>query len=152
MKREDPQQQRVYLAEQESGLVGERFSKVNEVQEYVDLVLGTTWWRKNYPLVDHVEIRNGRGWRRGWSEGPKLAHVHGASRPGIIALPRPTRFERYVLHELAHVINPWYATHHGPEYVSGYLALVGRFMGPGPEGILRASFQNFDVACVAVGC
>lgn len=123
----DPQKNKVYKAETILP-DGKRFSEVPEVQAYVDRLLGERWFRKLWPGWKRIEVRDGRRRRRAASFG------------SMIKMPRWSRCEKYVLHEIAHSVTA-HREHHGPEFCRNMIRLVegvyGRHTAMLFEGALR---------------
>jgi putative metallohydrolase (TIGR04338 family) len=108
---------------------------VAECQRFVDSVVSSEFWRSRWPDVTHVEVRDGRGRRKGGA----------APLIGAITLPRAVRRRYYILHELAHIAVNRDETlaDHGPEYASAYLDLVLEFEGENKaEELLQAYLAN----------
>ena len=87
------------------------------------------------PALDQVQVRDGRGRR----------HAGALQNQGVILLPRWSRRERVILHELAHLATPSSFAPHGPEYAAVYLELVQHFMGAAAAGGLGGSFRTHRV-------
>jgi len=117
-KPRDSQRSRVYRAEHQVAqrLNEPNFGSVEETQEFVDAIVGSSWWRIAVPHRPTVLVADGRGRRSGGSVG------------GEIRLPRLYRTPLIVFHELAHewVMCPVRAPH-GPDFAGAFLTLVGAF-------------------------
>lgn len=102
---------------------------IRSVQTWVNGIVGSNWWREQYPDIRHVEVKDGRGRRKagGWS-----------SRGwGTITLPRALRHQKTILHELAHVVTSYDVASHGKIFVQNWLALVDKWMGDLEGAALR---------------
>ena len=63
----------------------------------------------------------------------------------FIKLPRWSRSELIILHEIGHVVTPSDYAGHGPEYAGNYLMLVAHFMGQQVAAELTAAFDSQNV-------
>lgn len=119
----DINRQRVYRAEKRV-VQGKIFETVPEVQTYVNRIVMSAWWKKR-TVISTVIVKDGRRRRRG--SGGRM-RLEDGELVGFIKMPKWTRYETYVLHELAHVIDT--ENRHGRGFVLAYLGLVERFMCP----------------------
>ena len=140
-KPRDSQRSRVYRAEHR---VAQRLNEPNlgsveETQEFVDTIVGSSWWRIAAPHRPTVLVADGRGRRSGGSVG------------GEIRLPRLYRTPLIVFHELAHewVMCPVRAPH-GPEFARAFLALVGVFHSDGALTLMSEAFADEGVKVTPV--
>jgi putative metallohydrolase (TIGR04338 family) len=111
------------------------------MQRYVDKIVESRWFRGRWPQIVRIEARDGRSRRRGVGQ-------YCGFGLGVIKMPVWTRYEYYILHEVAHVIQGYQyprSIMHGPEFCSIYLALVSRWMASGTGGILRGAFRRYHV-------
>jgi putative metallohydrolase (TIGR04338 family) len=114
----DSQRSKIYASEK--GLRrGQRFQDMRDCQRYVDLVVFSPWWQERFGSRARVEARDGRGRR----------HAGAFDHKRAIALPKWSRSELIILHELAHIATPLQFAAHGPEFARNYLELVRYFMG-----------------------
>jgi putative metallohydrolase (TIGR04338 family) len=131
----DTQRQRVYNAQHAAGR-GREFETVAEMQRYVDRVTGSAWFRKHYG-AKKITVTDGRSRRRAAAE-----ITWGGSRR--IKMPRHSRCERTILHEIAHIV-AWTTPAHGEKFCRAYLLLVKRFMGKEPFEKMLSSFREHNV-------
>lgn len=148
----DTQRSKLYRAEDEAlkfisktigdGSVEALTKRANEIahSQTVADIIGTT-------VLRHVTISDGRGRRGGCANGWHLS------------MPRHTRNEYYLLHELAHVFTDAQFYHrrwvlkeyveprasHGWQFARIYLRLISRFMGVAAHDLLKASFKKHHV-------
>jgi len=130
----DSQRSKLYRAERTVG-EGQHFPSVAHCQARVDQILASAWWQTRFPALDQVQVRDGRGRR----------HAGAFHNRGAISLPRWSRRERVILHELAHLATPASFAAHGPEYAAVYLELVGHFMGAAAARDLAEAFRTHRV-------
>lgn len=131
MRDRDNQRQRVYDAENASGLNPWQQTIPNaDLQAWVDDVLDRRAIRSRWGVRQvRVELTHGRG-----------AHAEGL----IIRASRPGRNEYVLLHEIAHTLTHGYAGH-GPEYAGVLLFLVKTVMGRDAHAVLLASMRKHKV-------
>ena len=130
----DGQRSKLYRAERTVG-AGHHLPTVAHCQAHVDRVLASAWWQARFPALDQVQVRDGRGRR----------HAGALQNQGVILLPRWSRRERVILHELAHLATPSSFAAHGPEYAAVYLELVQHFMGAAAARELAEAFRTYRV-------
>lgn len=146
----DSQRGKLYKAER---LVerGREFGTVEAVEAYLTRCFAQKWFRKHYPEVRYFRVHDGR--RRTKAGGSGHLTISGGRCE--LWLPRWSRFERVVLHELAHgmtdiheeherVSGAWWAPH-GWQYAKIFLDLVRHFMGAAAGESLRTSFRAHRV-------
>lgn len=128
----DYQKQRVYNSER---CVGPRLETVPQMQSYVDKMVKSAWWKKRYPRVKRIIVKDGRGRRRACAE-----YGYGYM---VVKMPKWARNEGVLLHEMAHTVNM--SVKHGPKYVGNYLAMIDKAQGR--EVCLKQmqSFRNANV-------
>ncbi len=127
----DSQRQKVYDAE--SVITGKIFSW-QETQEYVSRVTHSKFWL-SLGGRPGVTCKDGRG----------RSHAAGSNFQGYVTMPRYSRFESALLHELAHVLTDYWLPGHGATFASNYLKLVRHFMGVEYWKKLKASFKLHKV-------
>lgn len=115
----DNQKQRLYNAEDKFCYQTPRLETVKEMQAYVDKLTGSAWWKRRWPHVHHIEVKDGRGRRR----------ANGSSSGRYIKMPKWCRHEMIVLHEISHVVAPRREASHGPGFVRIYAELIGHKLG-----------------------
>lgn len=133
----DNQRQKLYNAESESlHGQGRKFKDLKEVNQYVKKICKSHCWKKQGGAL-YIEVHDGRGRRRA-----------GAYSRYDITLPRWSRQEWVVLHELAHTLinfNKSYTASHGPEFAKCFLGLIKRFMGIENYNLLKAAYKKYHV-------
>lgn len=132
MRERDTQRQRVYDAENASGLNPWKQTIANsDLQAWVDGVLDRRAIRSRWGVVRvRVELTHGRG-----------AHAVGS---GLIRASRAGRNEYVLLHEIAHTLTYGHAGH-GPEFAGVLLFLVKTVMGRDAHAALLASMRQHRV-------
>jgi|GEM_PF-2416170 len=130
----DSQRSKIYASEK--GLRrGQRFADMRECQKYVDLVVFSPWWQERFGSRARVQARDGRGRR----------HAGAFDHKRAITLPRWSRSELIILHELAHIATPLQFGAHGPEFARNYLELVRSFMGERAGARLENAYREHGV-------
>ena len=137
----DNQRQRVYNAEREVNHFyfrqgGEHLETVPIMQAYLDKLMRSAWFKKNYPGPWEIEVRDGRGRRNACA-----SKVYGYEYR--IKMPLWSRSEMILLHELAHCLTNGHR--HGRVFCYHYIALVERQMGKDKAEELRAAFRRHNV-------
>lgn len=143
----DTQRGKVYKAEDHlsEALKGRKFKTLVECQAYYDHITRSRWW-KTRAIKTPIFLRDGRG--------TSIARAYSDWAGGYINLPRWSRYEIVMLHELAHVLRS--RSHqrgvdtrpHGAGFVRALLDLVRRWMGPETAKALRASMLEHGVRIV----
>ena len=134
----DSQRKRVYNSE--TVIHGKNFVSIPEIQEYVDKISHSSWWKKNHRYYTYnIEVKDGRGCRNAYAVGFRT-----------IKLPKWSRHESVILHELSHtIINSHFmygaVAAHGCEFSKIYLLMVKRFMGKDEYKKLKMSFKDWKV-------
>ena len=128
----DSQRARLYRAEDEL-TPGRRLPTVAVLQAYVDELAASEWFTARWGARS-FEVRAGSGHRRAT-----------ADRAGVLQLPRWSRSELIVLHEVAHCLTPERFAPHGPEYAGVFLSLVRRRLSPGTAQALEDAFARHRV-------
>ncbi|MEM7167617.1 MAG: hypothetical protein AAF581_19345 [Planctomycetota bacterium] len=131
-------QQRARLYDAEEGVdAGRVFVSLDDTQAFVDSITTSAFWERipNAPRV--IRVRDGRGRRH--------ACAADAWFGAELRLPRWSRNQLIVLHELAHTITPSHCASHGPEFAGAYLHLVRRFLSEEHYDALHESFRRADV-------
>jgi len=116
----DTQRSRLYAAESgafEDTSAEQRLETMAEVQEFLDTEVQRVLW--SYGIRRAVWATDGRGRRRACGDPG-----------GRIRLPRWSRVNWIVLHEVAHTLQPLGTAWHGPEFCGIYRQLVWDVMGP----------------------
>lgn len=116
----DAQRSKVYESERNIPL-GNELPTLEEMYRYASEIMATDWWKKHYPNVTKIVIKDGRRRKR-------PCGFRGALGEVVIKMPKASRYQRILLHEIAHGIkpgDPW----HGKEFCGVYLMLLFQFMG-----------------------
>ncbi len=135
----DSQRSKVYAAEEFLRSEGRRFSSLDEIQQYVDKLVGSAWWGRR-SNVRSIKVHPQR------SNASAMAHPSRRT----IHMPEWAWCESIVLHEVAHVWTeraaaPEAIPSHGREFARNLLELVGRQMGADCRRRLKASFVEHKV-------
>lgn len=143
----DNQRSKVYAAEnrakkrlREKGrFQAVQFESVQEVEQYVNRILRSQWWKKNCQgwLIREVRVKDGRGTTN--------ASAHRSRYGCYINIPRWARNELVVLHELAHIACSNEHAPHGREFSRMFLSMVKRWMGREAWEVLREEFKAAKV-------
>jgi putative metallohydrolase (TIGR04338 family) len=133
----DGQRQRLYDAERDVD-VGKPLPKVSDMQDYLDRMVAEDWWTAAF-RVERIYVYDGRG-RTSATGYPTDA------REGAIKMPRWSRHEIFVLHEVAHVL-VWHRPHagHGRLFARVFLELVRCQMGEAAWEDLQGAFTAHNV-------
>lgn len=140
----DTQRSRLYASENFLQSRGPRYETVDEMQAYVDRLLRSAWFKRRWPRTagGGIEVRDGRGRSRA------CATTDWAQR--IIKMPRWSRSQAVVLHEIAHHCTD--EAHgvrdvaaHGWQFAATLLELVTHEMGAEAGQDLRASYKAKNV-------
>ena len=130
MRPKDNQRGRVYHAEYET--FGKRFPlREDELQNYVDSILATRWWKSRFPHIRSIECVAVRG---GTSRGDPWNRR--------ITIGKDNRYKWVVLHEISHVPSQDDQAWHGPEFVDRYLCMVDEFLGHNDFRALRSALRK----------
>lgn len=134
----DSQRQKVYDAENEAiRHTGRSFGSIEEIQSYVDRLVGSAWWGRRYS--DRRIVVQSK------HHGTATANYTGSR----INLPRWAWTEDVVLHEIAHIAtNRQWGTQipaHGRHFAKVYLELVRHKMGKDAGARLKAAFAKHKV-------
>lgn len=129
----DSQRGKLYVAERAIHSDGRRFTTVEDMQAYVDKLIGSAWWKRRHNCK-RLTVRPGYG------------HTRATCGGGIIQMPKWARIEAVLLHEMSHgVIQARYGNYrvaaHGREYAAVFVELVGHMMGKDVADKLKASFR-----------
>ena len=112
---------------------GRRLPTVDVLQAYVDDLVVADWFARRWGPRS-FEVRPGYGHRRAT-----------ADRQGVLQMPRWSRSELVVLHEVAHCLTAEQYAAHGPEYAGVFLALVRRRLDPLAAQVLEDAFGRHRV-------
>lgn len=124
----DSQRSKVYAA-QEQLIKGQHFKTVSVIDDYVKGIIGSHWFKNRWPNIEMVQIKDGRGRYSACAGRNYLGH--------FIKLPRWSRYERLILHELAHVVTPENYAWHGRGFVKNFIALLEWKMKINPRPVFR---------------
>lgn len=124
---------------------GENIETVPEIQAWVDKITSSRWWHNRYhysTMGRRIRIMPGRGCRRGLCYNGVTIQEWEDGFCAVLKLPKFTRYQLYILHELAHIpqASEMEATH-GREFCSRFLASVGRWMDKEYAKLLREAFR-----------
>jgi putative metallohydrolase (TIGR04338 family) len=127
---QDPQQFHLYRSEFILSVPSKRFGSLEAIQGYVDGMLATEWFGRDFFPVPTVEVREAgaHDFPRGGPDLPRNAEefLQGVAR-GHIELSSSCWDELTVLHEVAHVLSP--GDSHGPLFARNFRQLVLRMLG-----------------------
>lgn len=138
IKIRDNQRKKLYCAE---GVVhGKHFETIPEIQEHVNKIAVSDWWKKHHKFYTYpITVHDGRGRRNACAVGMT-----------DIKLPKWSRHEEVILHELAHlVVHSRFgnngAAGHGCEFAKVLLLMVKRFMGKEDYLKMKTGFKEHKV-------
>jgi len=138
----DSQRSKVYAAERV--VHGDNFETVEEMQTYVDKVLGRAWFVRRWPKVaaNGIAVEDGRG-RRSAAAKTRWGRL-------IVTMPKWSRYEEIILHEIAHhCSDAQYGTRevaaHGWEFAGTLVELVRYEMDKDEADKMKASFRERKV-------
>lgn len=137
----DTQRSKVYKAESVLDKPSKKFETIKEVEKYLKRIFDSVWFKKNFPHKKQFKVGDGRR-RRSASGG------HWGNSGVRMSLPKWSRYESLVLHELAHGLTPLQYAWHGPEFCCVYLRLVEQYMGKEAHQLLQFSFRDNDVRSI----
>lgn len=123
----DSQRAKVYRA-QEQLPKGKHLETVAEMQAYVDKMHSTRWFQKRWFRPYSIKVKDGRGRR------------HACAWWDQIKMPKWSRYEIYVLHEIAHLMPKgvnYAVASHGREFVRNFIALLEWKMEVNPRAIFK---------------
>jgi putative metallohydrolase (TIGR04338 family) len=112
---------------------GCRLPTVDALQAYVTGLANADWFTARWGART-FEVRPGYGHRRAT-----------ADRNGVLQMPRWSRTQLIVLHEMAHCLTPVSYAAHGPEYAGVFLSLVRRGLTPASAQALEDAFVRHRV-------
>ncbi len=142
----DQQRQRVYKAEECLKKVSKRFNEIKDVKALFEQIFNADWFKQQFPKVQNYSIGDGR--RRRKANGYSYGHNND---DGIITvrvnLPRWSRWEFIILHEIAHGLQPRNSSGHGKEFCGIYLWLVSQVMSEEAYLLLWRSFGEHNIKC-----
>jgi putative metallohydrolase (TIGR04338 family) len=141
----DFQRKKIYDSEKELSVYSENGKmSLQEINDYLSRIFKSIWLKNAHPTVEGFKIHDGRG-RKG-AAGTAVGYICH------LWLPKWSRSELVVLHELAHGLTvirygygekPW----HGEEYAWIYLCLVERWLGHSIGNELRHFYTKHHVKC-----
>lgn len=137
----DSQRSKVYRAEGASKVKGKFLGTIPEIEAYLERVFSHEWFRRHFPHARRFTVKDGRGRR--------AAGGSGYGFRAVITMPKWSRFETIILHELAHGLTEleWGrgTAWHGWEFCETFLKLVYHYMGREAGDKLKASFKEHRV-------
>lgn len=129
----DFQRSRLYASE-DSICQGQSFTRIEEIREYAERVCSSEWVREYFPLYTPPKVY--------LSNFKNSYYYHGTHS---IFLCPPHRYERIILHELAHSFVPRPHAYHGRMFCAVYLDLVQHFMPDSIATSLKVSMREKGV-------
>jgi putative metallohydrolase (TIGR04338 family) len=120
MRQRDNQRTKVYEAENTLSPVSRVFITVDEMQVFINNVIGSARFKNRFKLNKPIRVSDGRGRRRAC-----CANFYYEYR---LKMPKWARTDYILLHELAHAITEDKYAWHGPEFCANYLYLIQNFM------------------------
>lgn len=134
----DNQRKRLYDSEKDLGQGPHRiFRAVEGVKEYVESIMRSHWFQDHFPDVTSIEVTDGRRRR---NAAAQRFETHTWEIKGVIKMPKWSRIEIVILHEIAHVVTPNHFAAHGLEFATNFLALTKHALGVDAYNRLRARF------------
>ena len=138
MRERDSQRSKVYRAEAAAGIAGLKLETIPEIEKYLKRVFSHEWFKRHHPRAVRFRVTDGRA--RGSACG-------GGGGLGVwMKMPRWSRWEGTVLHELAHGLNDIKQHHrpagHGWEFCEILLGLVRHYQGKDAAERLRLAFKE----------
>ncbi|MBM3683409.1 MAG: hypothetical protein FJW83_02540 [Actinobacteria bacterium] len=130
----DPQQARVYAAEEALAPLARRFADVAEVRTFLQEVVADEAVGERWPHAEVPEVRL----------GPANLSCSYATDDGLVVLRRDHLDAVSVLHELAHVLEV--ADGHGNRFATAFAFLVRRHIGVDAWAALAARYEELVVS------
>jgi len=132
----DSQRSRVYKAEDSFEIMypSKEFKTIKETRDFVDKVTTSSWFKKHWPNVYDIQVDDGRAQRRALAKGPRH-----------IGLPRWSRTEAIILHEISHCCTWKIGAAHGREFCKTLIRMVQHFMGKEAANHLKVCFKEHRV-------
>lgn len=119
---------------------GRPLPTVGDMQQYIALVIRSRYWKNHHGDHWWVLVKDGRGRR---NAGADCAGLHNG---GYLLMPRWSRCELILLHEMAHLISHRKPhAPHGRLFAKTFLDLVRWKMGKEAHAALRAAFRKHRV-------
>ena len=142
MRERDTQRSKVYRAESAADISGKRYETIPEIEAYLNRVFLHEWFKRHHPRARGFVVKDGRG--RSKACGGALGW-----RSVKMSLPKWSRCEGVILHELAHGLTEieWGrgTAWHGWEFCKTFLELVKHYQGKEAGERLRLSFKEHRV-------
>ncbi len=130
----DPQRDKVYAAELEVfPRHKDKFLTLEQLQVRTDDILSRPWFRKAYPDIKNLSVRDGRGSK--WSR-VSLGKVH---------LLKVSRVDDVLIHEIVHQGMIDGAEWHGAVFCGMLLFFVGKLYDQKAKDKLRRAFKRNGV-------
>ncbi len=137
---------------------GTPIPSVKEVQDYVDKVTRSRWFKARWPRYAYskgkmVMTYGGKFIKQPHGivvlDGRRRRSAYGSSN-GSIAMPRWSRSELVILHEIAHVVtgSSRKIRAHGRYYCSNFLALIRHELGTEAADEMKQLFKEHRVRYV----
>jgi putative metallohydrolase (TIGR04338 family) len=137
----DSQRSKVYKAQNQIN-EGNRLETIPEIQNWVDKITASRWWKSRYPWIKRIKILPGRGCRNAKAINGVYPEERRQGFDAVIKLPCWARTELTILHEVTHIaVDPPLDGGHGREFCRNYLGMVGRWMSQQAQQELRQAFR-----------
>lgn len=133
----DSQRSKVYEAETLANIESGYLKTVDEMQKFVNQIMSSRWW-KSRSSIDYITVMPGRGCKRALAT---YTYTHKAA----IKMPKWSRYEICILHELTHHLVHWENAAHGREFCRTYLEMIKRFLGHTQYVKQRDAFKKVGV-------
>jgi len=132
---DDTQKSRLYDA-QDAAFPHEKVDHtLDELQSLANDMVASAWWRRCYPHVRAVVIKDGRG--------------SDTSRTGqdgkSVQMKKGQRLRYLLVHEIAHLVDPTGAEDHGAIYAALFLYMIGHVYSPNAKRRLAKEFRDREV-------
>ena len=114
-----------------------RFSNLTEMHYWVQSLLSSNWWKKEFPHITEIYLFPKE-------RGDACTYLYYNLARADVHLPRWAYNELIVLHELAHCVSDKRADH-GPSWVRNFIHLVGRACGRDERDRLIANLREHHV-------
>ena len=139
----DMQKRRVYRAEDTFSVEGRQFSNQDEIQNYINSLLETEWFKKHFPHGKPIRVK--------LNDSPQKSQSISKGDNWLSISPNMMN-ELTILHELAHQViqnQPPYISFfeqpHGDLFAYTFLKLVDKRMGADARRRLEDAFDNHNV-------
>lgn len=141
---QDLQQFRLYRAEHIIASGSKRFETLDDIQDYVNGMLDSSWWESVFPEVGAIQVRMGMREDEPARAGVDFLADETELTRGHIELPHWAWEELTALHEVAHVTSP--GSHHGQRFAGSFYLLVSRMLGDSAANELAMAYAAEGVS------